>query len=118
MLIKDTIPFINNTAALPQSADPHLEQQGILIIMPNRRQLHIHSIYIPPRSSCSAGATSEPNSNAPSTSATSEPNSNALSTSATIEQAYHIYCGLLGAVMAKSRPTRPTWASSSPTRPT
>ena len=48
MLIKDTIPFVDNTAALPQSADPHLEQQGILITMPNRQQLHIH---IPPRSS-------------------------------------------------------------------
>ena len=55
MLIKDTIPFVDNTAALPQSADPHLEQQGISITMPNRQQLHIHSIYILPRSSCSAG---------------------------------------------------------------
>ena len=55
MLIKDTIPFVDNTAALPQSVDPHLEQQGILITMPNRQQLHIHYIYIPPRSSCSAG---------------------------------------------------------------
>ena len=55
MLIKDTIPFDNNTAAIPQSADPHLEQQGIWIAMPNRQQLHIHYIYIPPRSSCSAG---------------------------------------------------------------
>ena len=27
MLIKDTIPFVDNTVALPQSADPHLEQQ-------------------------------------------------------------------------------------------
>ena len=54
MLIKDTIPFVDNTAALPQSADPHLEQQGISITMPNRQQLHIHIIYIPPRSSCSA----------------------------------------------------------------
>ena len=52
MIIKDTIPFVDNTAALPQSADPHLEQQGISITMPNRQQLHI---YIPPRSSCSAG---------------------------------------------------------------
>ena len=41
MLIKDTIPFVDNTAALPQSADPHLKQQGILITMPH--------------SSCSAG---------------------------------------------------------------
>ena len=24
MLINDTIPFVDNTAALPQSADPHL----------------------------------------------------------------------------------------------
>ena len=55
MLIKDTIPFVDNTAALPQSADPHLEQKAILIAMPNRQQLHIHNIYIPPRSSCSAG---------------------------------------------------------------
>ena len=55
MLIKDTTPFIDNTAALPQSADPHLEQQGISITIPNRQQLHIHNIYIPPRSSCSAG---------------------------------------------------------------
>ena len=55
MPIKDTIPFVDNTAALPQSPDPHLEQQGILIAMPNRQQLRIHNIYIPPRSSCSAG---------------------------------------------------------------
>ena len=55
MLIKETIPFVDNTAALPQSADPHLEQQSISITMPNRQQLHIHNIYIPPRSSCSAG---------------------------------------------------------------
>ena len=48
-------PFVDNTAALPQSADPHLEQQGISITMPNRQQLHIHNIHIPPRSSCSAG---------------------------------------------------------------
>ena len=34
MLIKDTIPLVDNTAALPQSADPHLEQQGISIAMP------------------------------------------------------------------------------------
>ena len=55
MLIKDTTSFVDNTTALPQSADPHLEQQGISIAMPNRQQLHIHNIYIPPRSSCSAG---------------------------------------------------------------
>ena len=55
MLIKDTIPFVDTTAAFPQSADPHLEQQGISITMPNRQQLHIHNIYIPPRSSCNAG---------------------------------------------------------------
>ena len=48
MLIKDTIHFVENTAALPQSADPHLEQQGISIAMPNHKQLHI---YIPPGSS-------------------------------------------------------------------
>ena len=53
MLIKDTIPIVDNTTALPQSVDPHLEQQGISIAMPNRQQLHIHNIYIPPRSSCS-----------------------------------------------------------------
>ena len=55
MLIKDTIPFVDNTATLHQSADPHLEQQGISIAMPNRQQLHVHNIYIPSRSSCSAG---------------------------------------------------------------
>ena len=55
MLIKDTIHFVDNTAALPQSADHHLEQQGISIAMSNRQQQHIHNIYIPPRSSCSAG---------------------------------------------------------------
>ena len=55
ILIKDTIPFVDNTDALPHSADPHLEQQGISITMPNHQQLHIHNIYIPPRSSCSAG---------------------------------------------------------------
>ena len=55
MPIKDTIPFVYNTAALPQSADPHLEQQGISITMPNRQQLHIHNVYIPPRSSFKAG---------------------------------------------------------------
>ena len=32
-----------------------MEQQSISITMPNRQQLHIHNIYIPPRSSCSAG---------------------------------------------------------------
>ena len=36
MLVKDTIHFVDNTAALPQSADPHLEQQSISITMPNR----------------------------------------------------------------------------------
>ena len=55
MLINDTIPIVDNTAALPKSADPHLEQQGISITMSNRQQLHIHNIYISPRSSCSAG---------------------------------------------------------------
>ena len=55
MLIKDTIHFVDNTATLPQSADPHLEKQDISIAMPNRQQLHFHNIYIPPRSSCSAG---------------------------------------------------------------
>ena len=55
MPIKDTIPFVDNTAALHQSADPHLEQHGISITMPNCQQLHINNIYIPPRGSCSAG---------------------------------------------------------------
>ena len=55
MLIKDTIPFVDNTAALPQSADTHLEQQGISTTMTNRQRLHDHNIYIPPRCSCSAG---------------------------------------------------------------
>ena len=50
-LIKDMIHFVDNTVALPQSVDPHLEQQGIWIMMPNRQQMHI---YIPPRSCCSA----------------------------------------------------------------
>ena len=55
MLIKETIPFVDNTAALPQSTDPHLEQRGISITMPNRQQLHIHNINIPPCSSSSTG---------------------------------------------------------------
>ena len=55
MLIKDTIPFAYNILALPQSSDFHLEQQGSSIAMPNRQQMHIHNIYIPPRNSCSAG---------------------------------------------------------------
>ena len=55
MLIKDMIPFVDNTAALPQSPNPHLEQQGISITMTNRQQLLMHNIYIPTRSSCSAG---------------------------------------------------------------
>ena len=55
LLIKETIPFVDSTAALLQSADHHLEQHGISITMPNRQQLHIHNIYIPPRSSCSTG---------------------------------------------------------------
>ena len=55
MLVKETIPFVDNTVDLAQSADPHLEQQGILIMMPNRQQLSILNIYILPRSSCNAG---------------------------------------------------------------
>ena len=51
MLIKDTILFVDNTVALQQSADLLLEQHGISITMPNRQQLHIHNIYITPRSS-------------------------------------------------------------------
>ena len=54
MLTRDTTPFVDKTVAHPHSADPHLEQQGISVTMPNRHQLHIHNIYIPPRSSCSA----------------------------------------------------------------
>ena len=54
MLIKDTIPIVYNTTAHPQSTDPNLEQKGISIAMPNHQQLHIHIIYIRPRSSCSA----------------------------------------------------------------
>ena len=54
-IIKNMIPFVDITAALPQAAYHHLEQQGISTTMPNRRQLYIHKIYIPPRSSCSAG---------------------------------------------------------------
>ena len=55
MLIRDTIPIVGKTAALPQSVDPHLQQQGISFSMPNRQQLHIHNIYITPRSCRSAG---------------------------------------------------------------
>ena len=55
VLICDTIPFVDNTAALPLSADLHLEQQGISITMPSLQQLHILNIHIPPRSSCNAG---------------------------------------------------------------
>ena len=55
MQIKDTTPFDNNTANLPQSVDPHLEKQGISTALSNRQQLHIHNINIPQRSSCSAG---------------------------------------------------------------
>ena len=54
MLIKDTIPFVDKTTTLPQPVDLHLEQQDISITMPNRQQLHIHNICIPPRSRCSA----------------------------------------------------------------
>ena len=50
MLVKDSIPFFDNTDTHPQSVDPHQEQQGISITMPNRQQLHIYNIYIPPRS--------------------------------------------------------------------
>ena len=37
ILIKDTILFVNKTAAQPQSSDSHQEQQGISITMPNRQ---------------------------------------------------------------------------------
>ena len=55
MLIMSRSPSRDNTAAPPQTADRHLEQKGISITMPNRQQLHIHTIYTPLRSSCSAG---------------------------------------------------------------
>ena len=55
MLIKEAMPFVDNTAALPQSADSHLEQQVISVTIHNLQQLHNHIIYIPPGSSCSAG---------------------------------------------------------------
>ena len=55
MPIRDKTLFVNNTAALPQSADPHQEHQGISITMPNRQQLHFHNIYISPCSCCSDG---------------------------------------------------------------
>ena len=54
-LIIYTIPFVNNSTALPCSTDHHMEHQSISITIPNRQQLHIHNIYIPPHSSCSAG---------------------------------------------------------------
>ena len=37
MLIKDTNPFVDDTTALLQSTDPHQEQQGISIMMPNHQ---------------------------------------------------------------------------------
>ena len=46
MLIKEAMPFVDNTAALPQSADPHLEQQGISVTIHNLQQLHNHIIYM------------------------------------------------------------------------
>ena len=55
MLIKYTIPITDNTAAHAKSADPHAEQEGISITMPDRQQLHIHNICILPRNSCSGG---------------------------------------------------------------
>ena len=55
MLFKETILFVDNTAVHPPSADPHLEQQGTSITMPNRQQLHIHNTFIPPHRSLSAG---------------------------------------------------------------
>ena len=54
MLIKDTIPFADITAAHSQSVGPPLGYQGISIAMPNRQQMQVHNIYIPPRSSYSA----------------------------------------------------------------
>ena len=55
MLYKETNHSVDISASLPQSADPHLEQPGISITMPNRQIQHIHNIYIPPCSSRSAG---------------------------------------------------------------
>ena len=55
MQIKDTTPFVDNTAAQPQSSDSHLGHQGISITMSIRQRLHIHNVYIPPRCSCSTG---------------------------------------------------------------
>ena len=46
MPIKDTIPFVDSTDDLPQSVDPHLEQHGISITMPNRHQNHGHNASI------------------------------------------------------------------------
>ena len=54
-LFKETNHFVDNSASLPQSADPHLEQPGISITMSTRKKLYIHNIYIPPRSSRSTG---------------------------------------------------------------
>ena len=46
-LIKDTIPIVDNTAALSHSADPHLEQQGISITISQSpttaHPYHLHS---------------------------------------------------------------------------
>ena len=55
VLIKDKIPFVEITAAFPQSPELFLERMGFFITMPNGQQQHIHNIYIPPRSSCSVG---------------------------------------------------------------
>ena len=55
MLSKNTIPFVDNTAVLSQSVDPHQKQHGISITMLKRQQIHIHNIHIPPRNSFSAG---------------------------------------------------------------
>ena len=54
ILIKDTT-LSSTTRPLFLSQPIHIWIQGISITMPNRQQLHIHNIYIPPRSSCSAG---------------------------------------------------------------
>ena len=55
MLVKDTIPIVNNAAAIPQSVDSHLQQKYNSTTMPNRKQLHMHNIYISPSSSCCFG---------------------------------------------------------------
>ena len=46
-LLKETNHFVDNSASLPQSADPHLEQPGISITMSTRKKTvhpqHLHT---------------------------------------------------------------------------